>query len=55
MIHKPANIAIQKLLLVYKPENKEVDTKTDNNAGRFIGTIERNVTRYHKGSFSLRC
>ena len=30
MIHKPANIAIQKLLLVYKPENKEVDTKTDN-------------------------
>lgn len=41
IIHKPANIAIQKLLMVYKPENKDVDVKTDNNAGRFIGTIER--------------
>lgn len=41
IIHKPANIAIQKLLLVYRPENKDVDVKTDNNAGRFIGTIER--------------
>ena len=41
IIHKPANIAIQKLLLVYKPKNKDVDVKTDNNAGRFIGTIER--------------
>lgn len=39
-IHKPANIAIQKLLMLYKPENKE-DIKKDNNAGRFIGTIER--------------
>ena len=27
--------------MVYKPENKEEDTKKDNNAGRFIGTIER--------------
>lgn len=41
VIHKPANIAIQKLLMVYKPENKEDETKKDNNAGRFIGTIER--------------
>lgn len=41
IIHKPANIAIQKLLLVYKPINKDVDVKTDNNAGRFIGAIER--------------
>ncbi|MFA9397626.1 MAG: DUF3307 domain-containing protein [Clostridiaceae bacterium] len=41
IIHKPANIAIQKLLLVYKPKNKDVDVKMDNNAGRFIGTIER--------------
>lgn len=41
IIHKPANIAIQKLLLVYKPESKDVDVKIDNNAGRFIGTIER--------------
>lgn len=41
IIHKPANIAIQKLLLVYKPKNQDVDLKKDNNAGRFIGTIER--------------
>lgn len=41
VIHKPANIAIQKLLMVYKPDNKEDDVKMDNNAGRFIGTIER--------------
>lgn len=41
IIHKPANIAIQKLLMVYKPENKDSDVKKDNNAGRFIGTIER--------------
>jgi len=41
IIYKPANIAIQKLLLIYKPENKGVDKKTDNNAGRFIGTVER--------------
>ena len=41
VIHKPANVAIQKLLMVYKPENKEADIKRDNNAGRFIGTVER--------------
>lgn len=41
IIHKPANIAIQKLLMIYKPENKDDDAKKDNNAGRFIGTIER--------------
>jgi len=41
VIHKPANIAIQKLLMVYKPENKEDGMKKDNNTGRFIGTIER--------------
>lgn len=41
IIYKPANIAIQKLLMAYKPENKDIDVKTDNNAGRFIGTIER--------------
>jgi hypothetical protein len=43
VIHKPANIAIQKLLMVYKPENKEVDTNKDNNTGRFIGTVERMI------------
>lgn len=43
IIHKPANIIIQKLLLIYKPENKENDFKKDNNAGRFIGTLERSV------------
>jgi len=42
-IHKPANIVIQKLLMVYKPENKEEDIKKDNNAGRFIGTVERSI------------
>jgi hypothetical protein len=43
VIHKPANIAIQKLLMVYKPENKEEDTNKDNNTGRFIGTVERMI------------
>jgi len=41
LIHKPANIAIQKLLMIYKPENKEEENKKDNNAGRLIGTLER--------------
>jgi len=41
IIHKPANIFISKILSVYRPENKEDETKKDNNAGRFIGTIER--------------
>jgi hypothetical protein len=41
LIHKPANIIIQKLLIIYKPENKDMDVKIDNKAGRFIGTLER--------------
>lgn len=41
IIHKPANIAISKLLVLYRPESKEIIFKRDNNAGRFIGTIER--------------
>lgn len=41
MIHKPANIVIRKLLAVYKPEGKEGENKSNYNAGRFIGTIER--------------
>lgn len=41
LIHKPANIAISKLLMPYKPsETKEIEQK-DNKAGRFVGTIER--------------
>lgn len=41
IIHKPANIAISKMLAVYRPKDKERGRKQDNNAGRFIGTIER--------------
>lgn len=41
MIHKPANILIQKLIGTYKPQNKEKESKEDNNAGRFVGTVER--------------
>lgn len=41
MIHKPANIIIQKLLMQYKPQKVSTEIKKDNNAGRFIGTIER--------------
>ncbi|WP_313343109.1 DUF3307 domain-containing protein [Sedimentibacter sp.] len=38
LIHKPSNIAIQKLLAIYKPIS---DKEEFNNAGRFIGTVER--------------
>lgn len=41
LIHKPANITIQKLLMIYKPKDKTTNKRKDNNAGRFIGTIER--------------
>jgi hypothetical protein len=41
IINKPANIAISKLLMIYKPENKNEDKNHDKNAGRFIGTVER--------------
>lgn len=41
LIHKPANMAIQKMLKFYKPKNKEKNKKNDNHAGRFIGTVER--------------
>ncbi len=41
LIHKPTNIIIQKILVIYKPVQKEEAIKKDNNAGRFIGTIER--------------
>ncbi|MEE0200849.1 MAG: hypothetical protein U0I51_09925 [Muricomes sp.] len=41
MIHKPANIAISKMLSVYRPKDKDSGRKENYNAGRFIGTIER--------------
>lgn len=41
MIHKPANILIQKLIGVYKPKAEENVIKADSNAGRVIGTVER--------------
>lgn len=41
IIHKPANIFISRILTVYRPDNKDDTNKKDNNAGRFIGTIER--------------
>ncbi len=41
LIHKPANIAISKLLLIYKPEDNNEDKMQDRNAGRLIGTVER--------------
>lgn len=41
IIHKPANIAISKLLVIYKPKDNDDDLKQDKNAGRFIGTLER--------------
>jgi hypothetical protein len=37
VVHKPANTAISKLLLIYKQEG----CGTDSNAGSFIGTVER--------------
>lgn len=39
-IHKPANIAIQKLLAIYRPAGNIADKK-EVNAGSFIGTMER--------------
>jgi hypothetical protein len=39
LVHKPSNMIIQKLLMPYKPDIGE--EKASNNAGRFIGTLER--------------
>lgn len=47
LIHKPANIAIQKLLAVYKPVVTDQDKNV--NAGRFIGTIERIIMLFFIG------
>lgn len=38
IIHKPANILIQKLIHNYKPK-----VKIDNNVGRVIGSVERAI------------
>ncbi len=43
IIHKPSNIGIQKLLMIYRPENKKEDTKKNSSVGSLIGTIERIV------------
>jgi hypothetical protein len=37
LIHRPANLAISKLLLPYKPADKS----EGKNAGRLIGSLER--------------
>lgn len=43
LIHSPANIFIQKILVDYRPQsqNEENIITTDKKAGRMIGTIER--------------
>lgn len=41
VLHKPANILISKILSNYKPKDKDKGRLHDNNAGRFIGTLER--------------
>lgn len=44
IVHKPANILIQKLISPYKPKaEKEEIKEKDNNVGRVIGTAERIV------------
>lgn len=41
VVHKPANVLISKILSQYRPEDKDEGRTHDNNAGRFIGTLER--------------
>lgn len=43
LIHKPANIIIQKMLGPHKPEEKKSGEKNDRNIGRLIGTTERAI------------
>lgn len=40
-IHRPVNVFIQNFLGDYKPKEEESLIKTDNKAGRRIGTVER--------------
>ena len=42
IIHKPANIIIQKTINPYKPDEKKSE-KNDPNIGRMIGTVERTI------------
>lgn len=41
LLHKPSNIAIAKLLAIYRPDDKGISIKSDRNTGRLIGTLER--------------
>lgn len=41
VLHKPANIFIQKMIGDYKPEGGKGQFEIDHNIGRHIGTIER--------------
>ncbi len=44
LLHKPANVLISQLLILYRPDNKEEgESSYDKNAGRFIGTLERAI------------
>ena len=40
-VHVPSNIFIQNFLEFYKPKNKDAIIRSDNKAGRRIGTMER--------------
>lgn len=41
VLHKPANIFVQKMIGDYKPAEHQEQFRIDNNVGRYIGTIER--------------
>ena len=41
LVHKPMNLIIQKMLLIYKPMDRPGELKRNRNAGRLIGTLER--------------
>lgn len=41
LIGKPANILIVRLISIYRPEDSEKEKEKDNQAGRFIGLVER--------------
>lgn len=41
LVHKPMNLIIQKMLLIYKPMDSPGEMKRNRNAGRLIGTLER--------------
>lgn len=43
LVHKPMNLIIQKMLLIYKPMDRPGEMKRNRNAGRLIGTLERMI------------